>query len=150
MCQSPWKALSYLLLFILPTLYPFLLPINELSFASCNNEVLWPIVWNYRCSVGALCHLFAIFVEAVGWSGFIFLTLFDFCPFLDGSSTLLAGPMNLRLWLEKLSCTQPGWKTIKSVLTDAFKGSFQLMNRAGNRTSQSITKLPFLSRETLL
>lgn len=52
------------------------------------------------------CHLLAIFVEAVGQSGFVFQTLLAFYPFLDGSSTLLAGTMSLCLWLNKLACGQ--------------------------------------------
>lgn len=50
------ESINCLPLHILLTLHPFLLPINDLSFASWNNEVLWPIMWNYRCSLGALCH----------------------------------------------------------------------------------------------
>lgn len=94
---------------ILHTPRPLLLPINGLSFVSRNNEVLWPIMWNYRCSVDALCHPFTIFAEAVGWSGFIFQTLLDFCPFLDGSGTILAGTVSPCLWLNKLANAQPGW-----------------------------------------
>lgn len=103
------ESINCLMLCILPTLHPFLLPINDLSFASRNNEILWPIMWNYRCSVGALCHPFTFFVEAVCWSGFIFQTLLDFCLFLDGSSTILAGTITLSVWLNKVAHAQPGW-----------------------------------------
>lgn len=134
------ESINCLLLRILPTLHPVLLSINDLSFASWNNEVLWPIMWNYRCSVGALCHPFTFFAEAVDWNGFIFQTLLDFCLFLDGSSTILAGTVSFCFGLIKWLVPNLD-ETIKSVLTDPFKGSFQLINHEGELDISEHNKL---------
>lgn len=81
-------------------------------FASWNNESLWPITWNDRCSVSIPVTCLPSLWKQWAGSGYI-SNITSLCPFLDGGSTLLAGTMSL--WLNKMACGQPGWKTMKSV-----------------------------------
>lgn len=110
MCQSLLKALSSLLLRILPALHPFhcSLMIFHLHYGTMKSLV------NY-VKLQMLCRwplsLFIFFVEAMGCSGFILQTWRDFCPFLYRSSAILAGTMSLHLWLNKVACAQPGWNS---------------------------------------